>query len=206
MTSGLDSVIAWSFKTRLCQDIGTQYWTKIKDEITKFYGVSIEEIIRQDYRIFSEKLVDIFGTKGAIRIQRKCLKDILKIEKRYSSFNVSIYDDILGDIVVCSYSDRFKKTILDETSTSPKSLNEIYVKYSETIPVTTFYRKARELIDHNMIVKTGKTRSQKNRIIDRYSSIFSSLTISNSPNIRSIKGTISSEAKESSMILKVLKY
>ena len=199
-------MIAWSFKEKLEQDLGADYWKTIKKELWSEHHLTISEIIQSDYSIFHEKISSIIGKKGARKIQKKCMEDILSVHKKSQFYKLSFYDEKLGALIREAYADETSRKILNELTENVKCLPEISCNYN--FKTTSFYRSVKKLIKSGLIIDTQKPIRWGNgdlkKMIPQYTTLFSQICIAIGKEANFVTGTITKETKKNSVILNVI--
>lgn len=207
---GLDTILTWSFKARLKNDLGENYWNAIKEELWKTHNLSVSQIIQDDYSKFHRELSLIVGKKGASEIQNKCMNDIFQVHKQSEFYKLSFPDRKLHEMILRSYSDETSRNILQELSGKVKCLPVVLDegKKNYNFNNTSFYRGTKKLIKNGLIINVHQPVNRIGKIIlsvPQYTALFEKLIISIGGEINNIHAMMLKNPQENSVILNVLK-
>lgn len=148
----IDSLLARFIETHLDTQFGLDMKRSIKDRIFERYGISLTEALRQ-YDPFDRTLREFFG-KAADGMITQLFEKICIIKKTNRTICLEIKDKIFANLLLESYGDRDKKTILFAVSSSALSISKI-LKKANMSSQTTGYRIINTLINDGLLVESG---------------------------------------------------
>jgi hypothetical protein len=150
--SEIDSLLAKFIEHNLDIQFGTDMKRAIKGRLSDRYGLSLTEALKL-YEPFDRTLREFFGraTDGMIL---QLFKKVCVIKKSGKSISIKIRDKTFANLLLESYGDKDKKTILLAVSSSALSVSKI-LKHANITSQTTGYRLVNHLIDVGLLVESG---------------------------------------------------
>lgn len=164
----------------LKKEIGIFEYGKIKKRLKIKFNLQISSAFA-DFNKIDGILREIFGRKTD-KIELEIIKQSLSKIKKGNDVWIATEDISISSIILESYGDAFKKTILDLTLNENQVVYEIIRK--SKLPIASGYRKIRELVQDGMLTEIEKISSEHGRHAINYSNIIKHVNIYVKDDIR----------------------
>jgi hypothetical protein len=148
----IDSLLARFVEKHLDEQFGLQMKHSIKDRIFERYGISLTGAIKE-YEPFDKTLREFFG-KAADGMIAQLFEKICTVKKSGRTVSLEIKDKILANLLLESYGNKEKKSILFAVSSSALSISKI-LKQANISSQTTGYRIINSMIGDGLLTESG---------------------------------------------------
>jgi hypothetical protein len=199
---GLDTLIAKSLDLTIKENLGKKTLQKVEDRLFEKYGINLTQSI-EDFTKLDGVLREFFG-EGAEGLEKQFLENIVTLEKTKTQDPnwIAIEDPSLAKLIVESFGDEDKKNILNAVLDESRIISEILE--IAHISQTSGYRKINSLIDNGLLTVNGSITTHDGKIVNKYKSIFTNVTISIEKNKVIVKILIAKESIEKSSIIQII--
>ena len=172
--SALDNLLAESLSSMIKQKLGNKTFQKIEKRLNERYGITVYEAIR-DFQKLDATLREFFGP-GADEMERDFLGNFLSIDKsRKEKPLIVIENQKLATLILESFGDPDKKTILDSSLREPNVIMDILDICR--IPKSSGYRVVGELIKDGLLTEKGFATTRDGKKVSRYVTLFENVKI-----------------------------
>lgn len=197
---GLDTLLLRAIFQSIQDEMDSEKIKNINLKLKQEYGLTFQEIFNK----FDEMPILLQKFESDLKdIEDNILRNFLTIEKSTNTETwITIRDKHLAEMILKTYADADKKTILDYTrdhsETIPKILNLC------NLPNTSGYRKMNQLIEDGFIIPTGLAESFEGKRAILYKSIIQKIQISINKDRVSTSISIPKEATRSSQVINMI--
>ena len=200
--SGLDTLISKSLDSTIKENLGKKTLQKVEDRLFEKYGINLTQAIA-DFTKLDTVLREFFG-EGADGLEKQFLENVVTLEesKAQSPNWIAIEDPSLAKLILESFGDEDKKSILNVVLDESRIISEILE--IAKIPQTSGYRKINALIDDGLLIVHGNITTHDGKKVNKYKSIFENVTINIEKNKIVVKVLIAKESIEKSSIIQVV--
>jgi hypothetical protein len=200
--SGLDTLIAKSLDTTIKENLGKSTLQKVEQRLFEKYGINLTQSI-EDFTKLDSVLREFFGD-GTEGLEKQFLGNVVTLEetKNNEPSWVAIEDNSLAKRILEAFGDEDKKNIMNTVLDEPKIISEILE--TAKIPQTSGYRKVNALIDNGLLIVQGHVTTFDGKKVNKYKSIFNSITINIEKNKVIVKVLLVKESIEKSSIIQVV--
>jgi len=150
--SEIDSLLAKFIECHLDTQFGLDMKRTIKNRLFERYGISLTDALKQ-YEPFDRTLREFFG-QAADGMITQLFEKVCIVKKTGLVTSIQIKDKIFANLLLESYGNAEKKTILLVVSSSALSISKI-LKQANISSQTTGYRIINNLIDDGLLVESG---------------------------------------------------
>lgn len=171
--TGLDRLLAKSLDSTIRQNLGDKIIKKIEDRLFEKYGISLTQSMEQ-FQKLDVVMRELFGT-GADGLEQRFIEDLCEVKVSNGENWVLIDDKTLTKIILDSFGDDDKKSILSVVHDQPLIISQILETCN--IPQTSGYRKVNSLIDDGLLVPSGYAVTTDGKRVAKYRSIFDNIRI-----------------------------
>jgi hypothetical protein len=148
----VDSLLAQFVERHLDEQFGLETKRSIKDRIFERYGISLTRAIKE-YEPFDRTLREFFG-KAADGMIAQLFEKICTVKKSGRTVSLEIKDKLFANLLLESYGNKEKKSILFAISSSALSISKI-LKQANMSSQTTGYRIINSMIEDGLIAESG---------------------------------------------------
>lgn len=183
MAAALDRLLAQALASIIKEKLGDKTCARIEARLMERYNLSLVDSIK-DFYTLDATLREFFGA-GADGIEDD-FKD------RLISFSVAskgrqwitIENKDLAQLILESYGDRDKRTILETAYREPSVILDLLEKCN--IPKSSGYRLINQLVDDGLLTEEGYAEASDGKRVSKYTSLFEKTQI----EIDSTKGLV----------------
>lgn len=197
---GLDEILVNAIMQTVKKEISSKDYVGMEQQLQD-HGMRVKDIF---YRFPEMKKSPFHFTSELKIIEDKILKNFLTIEQdqKTSEIWLVIRNQHLTELILKSYADEEKKTIMDLIRDTPETIPKILERCK--IPNTSGYRKMNQLIDEKMVVTTGLAETFEGKRAILYKSIIQKMQILINANEIIVKILVEQEALDSSEIIRTI--
>ena len=197
---GLDEILVNAIMQTVKKEIGAKDYVGMEQQLQD-HGMRVTDMF---YRFPEMKKSPFRFTSELKIIEDKILKNFLAIEQdqKTSEIWLVIKNQHLTELILKSYADEEKKTIMDLIRDTPETIPKILERCK--IPNTSGYRKMNQLIDEKMVVTTGLAETFEGKRAILYKSIIQKMQILINANEIIVKILVDQEALDSSEIIRTI--
>lgn len=172
MISEIDVLLSRYVERHIIADLGIDMIKKIKNRLQE-KGYTLTESIKMFYP-FRETLEEFFGN-GADGMLKKIFHNVFVVNKK-SINKLSIKDPNFANLILETYGNKDKKSILQVLTNSSMSIAEILEKAN--VPKSSGYKIINSLIDDGFLsLNNEKTKNPGGNKVSTYKSTVSSVDI-----------------------------
>lgn len=199
--SGLDHLFAKTLSEVIVEKLGAKTVKRVESRLFEKYGISLTQGI-EEFEKFDLVLREIFG-KGADGLEKKLFDHIFQTKSNTSKEKwYTLSDSHITSIILKSYGDPEKKSILESVSVTPKIIADILEEAD--LPRTSGYRKVNSLIDDGLLTQSGFITSEYKKI-HKFVRVFKNLKINIDKSQVSIDVQLSNVDQSQSSIIQIIK-
>ena len=166
--AGIDELISRSFSESIKKNLPKDLGNKIKLELFKKYGISIQQGIK-DYGKVHEILLKFLGS-DLNNFEKKCLSEILTLNIKKQSASLVIKDKNLVNNILKIFGDDELRKIIEKTISQSLLNSEIISECN--LPKTSAYRKINYLKRNGLLMDEEIEFTSKRRAIPKITTIF----------------------------------
>lgn len=178
--NGLDYYFAETLETTIKKRLGSRSFNKLKNRLLDKFGISVSQGM-SDFEKVDQILHELFGS-AATKIEKETFKKITKHSKLDSKQSLIIIDDDLIQKTLWSYGDKDKKSIMDFLLNNPQIILDI--AHTSDIPQATIYRRAKELIQDGLLIKSAYEKRMYGKDVPKYEPLFDRVNLDITNNIQ----------------------
>lgn len=199
---GLDTLLAKSYAKILKSSLDKATFRKFERSLFSNYGMSVKQSI-EHFQNLDNSLRQFLGSEAKI-VERKCMKKICIIKKKYNSnyFIINIKDPELNKLIFYQITNTEMNKVLHVTMDKFLSISEI-LHYSK-LPKTSGYRKITSLVNQGLLVPSRVGRIDKKKRSTKYKTLFDIATIRLSNTGILIQIQVNKDHVAASSLLRVL--
>ncbi len=172
MISEIDYLLAKYVEKHITDNLSPDTIKKIKNRLTE-QGYSFLEAIYHFYPFYNV-LEEFFGA-GSIGMLQKIFRNIYEIKKTTNNITLVIKDSTFSNLILNTYGNNDKKSILQTIANSSMSISNILDKAN--IPKSSGYKIINSLINDGFLVIGEKIKNPDGNLVSSYSSTISSVNI-----------------------------
>jgi len=201
----LDSMLARYIHDSLRENLGKKQVKEIEEELYSWYKIDLEESMMQ-FDALDRVLVNMYGKRGALALEKQFVLPVIETSTGTNSKNMvtfSLNDADLTDEMFAVIKDDSSMKIINMLKEKPMTAQQIMIHKSlkDDYSEKTIYRKIGELSDIGCIGISGHTKSDDNRRVRIYESVFDAIDLRIEGNTMAIRITVREKTVRKSLIL-----
>ncbi len=202
MQNGMDNFLVPSLRKTIEENLGKKTLNKIEKRLIERHGMSLVPAIK-DFNKFDSVLREFFGA-GADSLETKFLQNLVKLEKAKNTNAewITIQEQELAGIILESFGDHDKKSILNSVLDKPRIVADILKNCK--IPQTSGYRKINSLIGVGLLIPNGQSLTPDGKKVIKYETLFRNISIEIEKNFVKVKVQMKKNTIKNSSILQVI--
>ena len=201
--AGLDTLIAESLVTTICENLSTTTLRKIQNRLFERYGINLTQAV-EDFQKLDSVLREFFGS-GAQGLEKQFLKEIITLEQSKSTNQkwLVIKNPSIARLILGSMADEEKRNILDtilnlSTTISPEVVGNYAI--SQRFPID----KINYLLQHGLLIHDGSVTTSEGRKVDKLIPLFENIQIDLEKNKVILRLEIRNESLSNSSVIQVV--
>jgi hypothetical protein len=200
MENSLDSLLAPALRKSIEDNLGKVTMNKIEQRLMERHGVGVVQAIKEFSKLDSV-LREFFGP-GAEGLESRFIQNIIKLEssKKESENWIVLKDQILAKIVLESFADEEKKSILESVMNDSLAIADILDKCK--ISQSSGHEKISYLIESGLLVSNDEVSDGEN--IRKYQTAFSNVKMDIEKKSMVVKIQLKKIQLQESAILQVI--
>ncbi len=194
---GIDKLISGALSAEIKKKMDLDVLKKVERELFLDHGMSIKLSIEH-----FQKFTNVLKKNSNIdvkRFERDCINKIIKVKKRDETYNVTIINTRVTDLILELFSDsearKIISSLLENEYTIPQVLKE------SKVPKTSGYRKIENLIINGWVIESGKVLSESKKI-SKLQCVFQEIKLDIKKEKITVKGVVSKKMFEKSTSMK----
>jgi len=197
-----DLLLAKSLESVIKKNLGQRTLQKIERRLFEKFGINLTQSLTQ-FNKLDAVFREFFGA-GADGFERKFFTNLISLDKPKNKNQawITIEDPYLNELILKSYGDEDKKTILN--TLMDKKLPILDTLETCKIPQTSGYRKINSLIKDGMLVPEGYNTTHDGKKVTEYTALFENLGINIEKDTILVKVQLRKQIMEKSPIIQIL--
>ncbi len=196
----LDKLLAQAIESKIKAKLGNATLEKIEQRLVERYALTVPDAIK-DFQIFDATLREFFGT-GADTIEEEFKQELISLKTSKGQTWITIENKELAELVLESYGDREKRSILDTALKFPGAILDILERCN--IPKSSGYRLVNELVENGFLSEAGYVKTSDGKTINKYMPLFERIKIEIDSQMIFVQVLLKKEVLSESSIYKIL--
>jgi hypothetical protein len=174
MPSALDRLLAQTLESMIREKLGQKTCEKIEIRLRQRYNLDLAASISDFYTL--DATLREFFSSGADAIEEDFANNLISINTSAKGRRwVLIENSELAELILATYGDKDKRTILEVAFTHPSVILDILE--ATRIPKSTGYRLINQLVENGLLTEQGYAESSDGKKVNKYTALFERVKI-----------------------------
>jgi hypothetical protein len=174
MPAALDRLLGQALESMIKEKLGQKTCEKIEARLRQRYSLDLTESINEFHTL--DATLREFFSSGADAIEEDFANQLISINTPAKGRHwISIENRDLAELILATYGDKDKRTILEVAFMNPSVILQILE--AARIPKSSGYRIINQLVDDGLLTEQGYAESSDGKKVSKYTTLFEKVNI-----------------------------
>jgi hypothetical protein len=174
MPAALDRLLGQALESMIREKLGQKTCEKIDARLRQRYNLDLTASIN-DFHTLDATLREFFAS-GADAIEEDFANQLISINTPAKGRHwISIQNRELAELILATYGDKDKRTILEVAFINPSIILDILE--AARIPKSSGYRIVNQLVENGLLTGQGYAESSDGKKVNKYTALFEKVNI-----------------------------
>jgi hypothetical protein len=173
MPAALDRLLGQALESMIKEKLGQKTCEKIEARLRQRYSLDLTASINE-FHTLDATLREFFAS-GADAIEEDFANQLISINTAKGRHWISIENRELAELILATYGDKDKRTILEVAFVNPSVI--LHILEAARIPKSSGYRIINQLVEDGLLTEQGYAESSDGKKVSKYTTLFEKVNI-----------------------------